>query len=58
MSDDADNNQVQGNFIGTNLAGAAAVPNGQSGIEIAGSNGNQIGALTRQPMRMRPDPAT
>lgn len=41
------NNLVQGNFIGTNASGAAALPNGTNGLEImnnsSGSTNNMIG---------------
>ena len=40
-----DNNLVQGNFIGTNPAGTAAIPNGIDGIEVSGTN-NLIGGTT------------
>jgi hypothetical protein len=40
-----DNNLIQGNFIGTNPAGAAAIPNGIDGIEVSGTN-NLIGGTT------------
>lgn len=30
-------NQIQGNFIGTNSAGSAAIPNGTNGVNISGS---------------------
>ena len=37
-------NQVEGNLIGTNAAGSAAVPNGASGIEVLnGAHNNFIG---------------
>ncbi len=35
--------QILGNFIGTNAAGQARVPNGENGIRIVGSSGNYIG---------------
>lgn len=38
------NNVVQGNFIGTDATGIAALPNGQNGVFIAGANGNVIGS--------------
>jgi titin len=38
------NNLVQGNYIGTNPAGAAALPNAARGVEIAfGAQGNTVG---------------
>jgi len=36
------NNLIQGNFVGTNAAGNAAVANGQYGIAVAGTN-NTVG---------------
>jgi len=36
-------NQIQGNFIGTNAAGAAAIPNHFEGVFILGSNNNVLG---------------
>ncbi len=37
-------NTVQGNFIGTNLNGTAAIPNGLHGVELTyGTSGNLIG---------------
>jgi titin len=43
----ADQNQVQGNFIGTNAAGTAALANGSRGVAIIGSSSsNTIGGLT------------
>ena len=40
-----DHNVLQGNQIGTNAAGAAALPNGMGGIEIYQAAYNQIGGL-------------
>jgi len=40
-----DNNVIQGNFIGTNPAGTAAIPNGIDGIEVSGTN-NLIGGTS------------
>ncbi len=40
----ASNNQIQGNFIGTDLSGSAALANTGNGIRIANGNGNSIGA--------------
>ncbi|MDG2051608.1 MAG: hypothetical protein P8M78_15745 [Myxococcota bacterium] len=34
---------VQGNFIGTNVSGAAAIPNGEHGILVTNPGDNQIG---------------
>ncbi len=50
----ATSNFVQGNFIGTNAAGTAAVPNDTSaaiggGVDISGASGNTIGGLTSTP---------
>jgi parallel beta-helix repeat protein len=36
------NNVVQGNYVGTNAAGTAALPNGDSGV-IVGGTGNTVG---------------
>jgi hypothetical protein len=36
-------NDIQGNFIGTNAAGTAALPNGQAGIALFGGLRNTIG---------------
>ncbi|MDQ3707353.1 MAG: S-layer homology domain-containing protein [Chloroflexota bacterium] len=46
-SDGASFNSVQGNFIGTNAAGTAAVPNGKSGVTLgSGAQINAIGGTT------------
>ncbi|HEX8227975.1 MAG TPA: S-layer homology domain-containing protein [Chloroflexia bacterium] len=46
-SDGASFNSVQGNFIGTNSTGTAAVPNGKSGITLgSGAQINAIGGTT------------
>ena len=46
----ANGNLVQGNFIGTNAAGTAAVPNlGWSGVEIVSGSNNTIGGVTATP---------
>jgi titin len=42
----ANNNQVQGNFIGTTPAGTGALGNGQNGVEIAGNSNNLGGSVT------------
>ena len=34
---------VQGNFIGTDVTGAFAIPNGNDGIKVSGSDDHQIG---------------
>lgn len=39
---DSDNNLVQGNFIGTDVAGTASVPNGIAGAEIGNPPGGGI----------------
>ena len=45
--EDADNNVVQGNFIGTNAAGTAAVRNDRDGVRIdEDSDTNTIGGMT------------
>ncbi len=40
---DGGNNVIRGNYIGTSVAGTAALPNGVDGIAIVGSAGNVIG---------------
>ncbi len=43
----SDQNQVEGNFIGTNPAGTASLPNGSKGVSIAaGAASNTIGGTT------------
>lgn len=43
-TDGSDNNHFEGNFIGTNAAGTAALGNGSAGVEINGLNdGNVVG---------------
>lgn len=42
----ASNNVIQGNLIGTNAAGTAAVPNGVYGIHILRAENNRIGGTT------------
>ena len=39
-------NLIEGNYIGTNAAGTAAIPNANSGIDVQGSSGNTIGGAT------------
>jgi len=39
-------NQIQGNYIGTNAAGNAAIPNGNSGVQIDDGIENTIGGPT------------
>ncbi|HXG64261.1 MAG TPA: right-handed parallel beta-helix repeat-containing protein, partial [Blastocatellia bacterium] len=39
----ATGNQIQGNFIGTNPAATAAVPNSLSGVRLDVTNGNTVG---------------
>jgi titin len=43
---DTNNNHVEGNKIGTNFAGTAAVPNGTFGISISDGANNTIGGTT------------
>jgi hypothetical protein len=42
----SDSHVIQGNKIGTNLAGGSALPNGQHGIYMNGQSLNQIGGTT------------
>jgi uncharacterized repeat protein (TIGR01451 family) len=41
----SNNNTVQGNLIGTNASGTAALPNANGGIEINNSNNNLVGGI-------------
>ena len=43
LKNSANSNTIQGNFIGTNPTGTAAVANGADGISIEDSSSNQIG---------------
>jgi len=43
IENNASNNVVAGNFIGTDKTGAAAIPNGWEGIILSGGSGNRIG---------------
>jgi parallel beta-helix repeat protein len=43
QGDPVSDNLVEGNYIGTNKNGNAALPNGQDGVDISGSFGNTIG---------------
>ena len=40
---------IQGNYIGTNATGTAAIPNGFHGVTITGSPGNFVGGLPPGP---------
>ena len=44
--DSGANNLVEGNFIGTNRGGTAALPNGRAGIAIGGAASGTIGGAT------------
>nr|WP_275974099.1 Calx-beta domain-containing protein [Argonema galeatum] len=47
VTTNATGNQIQGNYIGTNAAGTAAIANTSSGIAIiAGANNNSIGSTS------------
>ncbi|HCU23628.1 MAG TPA: hypothetical protein DF383_01325 [Deltaproteobacteria bacterium] len=39
------NNKVEGNYIGTDASGMAALPNGGAGVQLAGANSNLIGGF-------------
>ncbi len=41
--DNSDDNSIQGNFIGTDITGTEALGNGDAGVYIDDSNGNQVG---------------
>ena len=43
---DAGGNQVQGNYIGTNASGTAALPNANRGIGVVGAPDNTIGGAS------------
>ena len=43
--DPAEDNDVQGNLIGTDASGTAALPNEDAGVSISASNGNAIGGV-------------
>jgi hypothetical protein len=42
---DSPGNFIDGNFIGTDINGSVAIPNGGSGIEVSGSDDIQIGSI-------------
>ncbi len=42
----ASNNVVEGNYIGTNLTGTAAIPNTSDGIRVTDAANNRIGSAT------------
>ncbi|MGD2205967.1 MAG: right-handed parallel beta-helix repeat-containing protein [Anaerolineae bacterium] len=44
--DGADDNVVQGNYIGTDVQGTAALPNALAGVEVNNATGNLIGGST------------
>lgn len=39
-------NKIQGNYIGTNIDGTAALPNGRNGILLSGATSTLIGGIT------------
>src|SRR5205814_2290612 len=45
-SSGSNNNTVQGNLIGTNAAGTAAIGNGEGGVYITRSSNNVVGGAT------------
>lgn len=53
LANNADNNTVQGNYIGLNWAGNAAIPNGDAGVCIeGGSDSNLIGGAMSYPIQV------
>src|SRR5207248_9576850 len=47
IGNNASANLVQGNFVGTDVTGAIAVPNGNNGVELfASAHGNTVGGNT------------
>jgi len=42
----SNNNDIFGNYIGTNAAGTSALANSSHGINVLGSGGNEIGGMT------------
>jgi CSLREA domain-containing protein len=46
VESDATGNQVQGNYIGTDVSGAGALGNGFAGVEISGAPSNTVGGTT------------
>lgn len=46
IHDGASNQIVEGNYVGTNISGAAAIPGTNFGIHLANSPGNTIGGAT------------
>jgi CSLREA domain-containing protein len=45
LPDDPVQMVVEGNFVGTNFAGTASVPNGGSGVQVEGGDQNTIGTV-------------
>ncbi|MFQ5640957.1 MAG: right-handed parallel beta-helix repeat-containing protein, partial [bacterium] len=45
---DAENNVIQGNYIGTDISGRAALGNDFAGIEVISGNNNEIGGTRRR----------
>jgi parallel beta-helix repeat protein len=46
LSNGADFNKIEGDYIGTNAAGTAAIPNGASGVFFSDANDNTVGGTS------------
>ena len=48
ISDGAQDNEIKGNWIGLNITGTAAIPNGHAGVAIVYADNNYIGSYSGQ----------